>query len=70
MFFKNKKEDIRHTEERSKVEVIAHKKATKREIEKVKEVNTNLNELISENGFTLKIFLAAGGKLQSKKEAK
>lgn len=50
------------SDKNSKVEVVTHKKATKREIAKVKEVNQSLNDLFITNGFTLKIYLAKGGK--------
>lgn len=45
----------------SKVEVIAHKRATKKVINRTKQVNELLNDLLVENGFTFKIFLASGG---------
>lgn len=48
------------------VEIVAHKDATKKEVEKVKEANEALKETFKPNGFTLKIYLAAGGKLSAK----
>lgn len=44
------------------VEIIAHKKATKKTIDKTKEINQNLNKMLIENGFTLKIYLASRAK--------
>lgn len=45
----------------SRVEVELHKNASEGAAEKAKETNQHLNDLLVENGFTLKIFLAAGG---------
>lgn len=47
--------------EDSKIEIRAHKRATKKQVEKVKQANSVLNDLFIDNNFTLKIFLAAGG---------
>lgn len=52
--------------EEAKVEVIAHKRATKRQVNEVKKVNQSLNEMLDANGFTLKIYLAAGGRQKTK----
>ena len=46
------------------VEVVAHKNATKKTIEKAREANKKLNEILDENGFTLNIFIATGGKVR------
>lgn len=46
----------------SRVEVELHKSASSDAAEKAKEANKHLNDLLVENGFTLKIYLAAGGK--------
>lgn len=54
--------------ETAAVEVVAHKKATKEQIDKVKGINDNLNQVLEENGFTIKIFLAAGGDHSIKKK--
>lgn len=43
----------------AKVEIVAHKKATKREVTKVKRANEALNNLFEDNHFTLKIYLAS-----------
>lgn len=51
----------------SRVEVELHKEATQEAFEKAKVANQHLQELLAANGFTLKIYLAAGGQLQRKK---
>lgn len=45
----------------SRVEVELHKNASQEAAQKAQETNKHLNDLLVENGFTLKIFLAAGG---------
>lgn len=45
----------------SRVEVELHKSASVEAAEKAKQTNKHLNDLLVENGFTLKIYLAAGG---------
>lgn len=47
----------------SRVEVELHKGATEEAAQKAQATNEHLNELLVHNGFTLKIYLAAGGKL-------
>ena len=44
------------------VEIIANEEAKKEVIEKAKQASSQLNELLVQNGFTIKIYLAAGGK--------
>lgn len=51
----------------SRVEVELEKDATNEAVAKAKETNKHLNDLLVENGFTLKIYLAAGGKVQHKR---
>lgn len=46
----------------NRVEVVVHKNATHEAIAKAQDANQKLNELLVENGFTLKIYLAAGGR--------
>jgi hypothetical protein len=46
----------------NRVEVVVHKNATKEAVEKAKATNQHLQSLLDANGFTLKIYLAAGGK--------
>ena len=47
----------------SRVEVELAKGATKEAANKAKDANQHLNDLLVENGFTLKIYLAAGHKM-------
>lgn len=54
----------------SRVEIELHKDASKKAAEKAKATNKHLNELLDHNGFTLKIFLAAGGHGPAKNERK
>lgn len=49
----------------SRVEVELHKSASEGAAKKADETNQHLKDLLVENGFTLKIYLAAGGKLKS-----
>lgn len=52
----------------SKIQVVAHKNATKNQIEEVKRANDQLNGVLARNGFTIKIYLAAGGSHSAKVE--
>lgn len=45
----------------SRVEIELHKNASEEAAQKAQETNKHLNDLLVENGFTVKIFLAAGG---------
>ena len=45
----------------SRVEIELHKSASVDAAKKADETNEHLKELLVENGFTLKIYLAAGG---------
>lgn len=68
LFKRKRKEDlIVQPPPQSRVEVELHKSATADAAEKAKEANKHLNDLLVENGFTLKIYLAAGGRLEQKK---
>lgn len=64
-WFKTKKkdEDIRdELASRISVEVPEHQRAKKQAVEEAKKATDNLKEIISNNGFTIKIHTAAGGK--------
>lgn len=50
----------------SRVEVELHKGASEQAAQKAQITNQHLTELLVENGFTLKIYLAAGGRLHKK----
>ena len=52
----------------SRVEVELHKGASEQAAQKADEVNQHVKDLLLENGFTLKIYLAAGGQLSHKKK--
>lgn len=45
----------------SRVEVELHKNASEEAAKKADAANKHINDLLVENGFTLKIYLAAGG---------
>lgn len=63
LFKKKRKEDLSvQPPMASRVEVEIDKNATREAAEKAKTANQHLNDLLVENGFTLKIYLAAGGK--------
>jgi hypothetical protein len=49
----------------SRVEVVVHKEAAKDAVQEAKAVNKHLNKLLEQNGFTIKIFLAAGGRIKN-----
>lgn len=54
----------------SRVEIELHKNASEEAAHKAQEANQHINDLLVENGFTLKIFLAAGGRLPPKSKKK
>ena len=67
LFNRTKKEDlVVKPPVSSRVEVELHKTASSDAAEKAKEANKHLNELLAANGFTLKIYLAAGGQVHHK----
>jgi hypothetical protein len=51
----------------SRVEVELHKNASVEAAEQAKKANEHLNDLLVKNGFTLKIYLAAGGQPPKKR---
>lgn len=52
----------------SRVEIELHKGASEEAAQKAKQTNDHLTDLLVENGFTLKIYLAAGGQVRHKNE--
>lgn len=62
-FNRKKKEDaiVVHPAPTSRVEIELHKSASEDAAKKADQTNEHLKELLVENGFTLKIYLAAGG---------
>lgn len=64
LWFKRKKEQVKQ-DERAKqvsVEVRQHKNKSKKVMANTQKVSDNLNKLLRENGITIKISLATGGK--------
>lgn len=49
------------------IEIVANQEAQKEVIEQAKKASSDLNQLLVQNGFTIKIYLAAGGKPPVKK---
>jgi hypothetical protein len=49
------------------VEIVAHKNATKEQVEEVKRANENLQKVFERNHFTVKLYVAAGGKAPARK---
>jgi hypothetical protein len=60
--FKRNKIPNQEVQHDNRVEVVVHKEATKKVVNQAKAANKQLNLLLQQNGFTIKIFLAAGGK--------
>lgn len=52
------------------VEIEASKEASEEAFERARKANKQLNDLLVENGFTIKIFIAAGGQPPKKKRKK
>lgn len=66
-FNRKMKEDMKiQPPPQSRVEVELHKNATREAADKANEANQHLNDLLVDNGFTLKIYLAAGGKTKKR----
>ena len=53
----------------SRVEIQLHKNASEDAALKATQTNQHLNDLLIENGFTLKIYLAAGGHQPNSKKS-
>ena len=49
------------------IKVAVNRDATLHAVNEAKEASQKLNNLLEENGFTLKIFVAAGGNLKKKR---
>lgn len=52
----------------NRLEIELHKNANKEAVAKAKKTNKDLNELLVENGFTIKLYMAAGGSPPRKKQ--
>jgi hypothetical protein len=48
-------------------EIETHKEAKTEAVKEAKEASEKLNQLLVDNGFTLKIYLATGGKVHKRK---
>lgn len=53
---------LAHNNHEVKIEIEAGKKATKEAIEDARKANEELNKVLVRNGFTVKIYIATGGK--------
>lgn len=54
-------------EDKSSIEIVAHKDASKEVVSQAKEANKNLKALLEENHFTMTIVLALSGKQQKRR---
>lgn len=66
-WFKKRSESEIERQHDNRVEVIVSKEANKEVVEKAKKANEQLNELLNQNHFTIKIFIAAGGRNNKKR---
>lgn len=66
-WFKKRSESETERQHDNRVEVIVSKEANKEVVEKAKKANEQLNELLNQNHFTIKIFIAAGGRNNKKR---
>lgn len=57
-------------EHKASIEIVASKDAKQEAIEQVKKANEHLKEVFDKNHFTIKIYLAAGGKETKKPRTK
>jgi hypothetical protein len=64
------KKESKQVEKKAAIEIVASKAATEKTIREAEEASRKLNNLLVENGFTIKIYLAAGGKLQTRPRKK
>lgn len=65
LWFNKKKQEQAETAEHNRavtVEIEHHKEETAKAIAKTKKVTDNFNKVLNQNGITIKIHLAAGGK--------
>jgi len=60
-FGKKKQSCQSYIAETKSIEIVTNKNATKDVVAQAKEASRQLNELLDRNGFTIQIFLAAGG---------
>ena len=58
------------SEHKASIEIVAHKDAKDEAVEQVKKASEHLREVFANNYFTIKIYLAAGGKTNSSRKRK
>lgn len=58
--------DITRRADKAAIEIVTHKNATKKLVKEAHEANDKLQDLLVKNGFTVKIYIAAGGKTKTK----
>lgn len=73
-WFKKKPEEkelksVLPPEHQASIEIVAHKNASHNVKSQADEANAHLKELLEDNHFTLKIYLAAGGKPKARKQS-
>lgn len=56
--------------DRAAVEIVTHKDANKKLVKEAKAANDQLQNLLIKNGFTVKIYIAAGGKTKTNRTRK
>lgn len=70
LFRKKQPADIQLTPStKDRLEIEVHKSASQEAKQKADEINNHVRDLLGENGFTVKIFLAAGGHLPAKSKS-
>ena len=65
-----KKKEMHKIAETNRVDVVAQKNANKEVVAQAQEATRQLKELLDRNGFTIQIFLAAGGSTKTRKVEK
>lgn len=53
---------LAHSDHKVNIEIDAGKRATRKAIEEARRANEELKKVLVRNGFTVKIFIATGGK--------
>lgn len=61
-WFTDEKDPAFVEQHKSAVEIVAHKNATKEAKKLVDEANSKLQEVFKQNHFTVKLYIAAGGR--------
>lgn len=66
----NKKKEMHKIAETNSIDIVAQKTANKEVVAQAQEATKQLKELLDRNGFTIQIFLAAGGTTKTRKGTK